>query len=298
MSTGVTPLLKWAGGKRRVLKHIIPKIPEGFSRYFEPFLGGGSVFFELGLECESFVSDLNSDLIEFYEVVRDDPEGLVSAINSFERSKEVYYEIRNLDREPDFRTKHSAVYRAARFYYLNRNGFNGLYRVNNQGQFNVPFGARSNRSSGPPPALNEDAFLAASRYLQAPGLHSAGGVHLLAGSYQKILTEVEQNDFVYLDPPYDPISKTASFVSYSSEGFSRDDQLELRDSCLELDRNKALVLISNSDTGWVRKEFIDNTNGKFSLCEAFDVRRTVSADPTKRNETGEILIWNYPNRMA
>ena len=300
-SNGINPLLKWAGGKRRVLPRILRYVPSEFGTYFEPFLGGGSVFFGLGLQNKrSVISDINQDLINFYETVRDAPLELLQIVSGFETSDESYYSIRAQDRDPKFHEHVSNSQRAARFLYLNKMGFNGLHRVNKQGHFNVPVGRRATPHAPLFNLVSETELLRMSDYLRLPETGTdSPGVRLGAGHWSDFLKDVQEGDFVYLDPPYDPISKTSSFVSYSDEGFGENDQRALRDICIELAvKKKAFVLLSNSATDLVKQIFVHETRGVFHIAEQFSVQRSVSAQADKRVLATEVLIWNYSNSLS
>lgn len=277
------PFLKWVGGKRALLDQIRPFVsawreenPKG--RYFEPFIGAGAVFFDLDPSVKKYGNDFNADLIEVYEVIRDNPKGLLRELKKHVNTPEHFYEVRGWDRRPNFQNR-SPVSRAARFIYLNRTCFNGLYRVNRSGYFNVPFG---NYKS--PNYLNPENILSVSEFLNLnpkPKFYS--------GDYRKCTSNARQGDFVYLDPPYDPISNTSSFTSYSNEGFGKDDQKDLRDEALRLTEIGATVLLSNSDTEFVRD--IYSISNKFQIVSV-KIHRGVGASAASRGITNELLIRN------
>lgn len=208
------PLLKWAGGKRQLLPKLIEYMPDVYNRYYEPFLGGGALLFALQPK-EAFVNDLNSELINMYTVVKKNPDLLIKELRKHleNHSRDYFYNIRNLDRTDDFISL-SNVTKAARTIYLNHTCFNGLYRVNSKGYFNTPLGRYKN-----PNILDVDNICNVNKYL------NSSEVNLFNYDYKMLLKKVKQGDFVYLDPPYDPISKTESFTGYTIVGFSRADQI-------------------------------------------------------------------------
>lgn len=270
----IKPVIKWVGGKRQLLHQIQPRVPETFNRYCEPFLGGGAVFF--ALQPQKFlVSDVNPELINLYTVIRDDVDALISHLGSMETSAEEYYRIRSLDRD-DAWARVTQVERAARTIYLNRTGYNGLYRVNRAGQFNVPYGRHVN-----PRILHEESLRAVSSYL-----NTAQG-QISCASYQETIADLREGDFVYFDPPYDPVSQSASFTSYTSDGFSREDQIALRDTCRELNDKGVKFMLSNSATPFIRDLYSEFT------VELVSARRSVNSNAARRGAIHEVLVRNY-----
>jgi DNA adenine methylase len=275
--SGIEPVLKWVGGKRALLPQISSYFPEALDgTYFEPFLGGGSVAFRMQYR-RSVLNDSNEELILFYQTVRDSLPELLDAIRSFPISQEAYYQIRDWDRERDFKSR-SSVERAARFYYLNKCGFNGLYRVNQSGKFNVPF---AKRTSIPLPL---EKFYALSSYLRGEtGLQ----VTLLAQDFETVLDSAKAGDLVYFDPPYIPISKTANFVSYGKLGFSGFDQERLAKVISMLSENGVRVLMSNSDADETWRIF-----GSIGSLHRVEVQRNISASGKHRKRVVEVLFDN------
>lgn len=271
------PFLKWAGGKRGLLHEIIPRVPDFSGRYIEPFLGAGAVMFALKPRNGVVGNDSNRDLIEVYEVVRDYPEELVSQLRELGNSKEEFMRVREMDRAEDFQTL-SPIMRAARFIYLNKTCFNGLYRVNSSGYFNVPFGNYKN-----PGFDNPDPIFAASRFLQ-------NGVTLTSGDYRTASKFATESDFVYFDPPYEPVSATSSFVSYQSGGFTQEDQAELVEEALRLTNLGVPVLLSNSAAPYIRE--IYSATGQFKI-STVQVTRAISAKASSRGAISEFLIDNF-----
>lgn len=271
------PFLKWAGGKRGLLHEIIPRVPDFSGRYIEPFLGAGAVMFALRPRNGALGNDSNKDLIEVYEVVRDYPEELLSHLSALDNSKEEFMRVREMDRAEDFQTLNPVV-RAARFIYLNKTCFNGLYRVNSRGHFNVPFGNYKNPSFD-----NPDPILAASRFLQ-------NGVTLTSGDYRTASKFATKSDFVYFDPPYEPVSATSSFVSYQSGGFTQEDQGDLVEEATRLTNLGVPVLLSNSAAPYIRE--IYSATGHFRI-STVQVTRAISAKASSRGAISEFLIDNF-----
>ena len=271
----VSPVVKWAGGKRQLLDEILPRMPRRISLYCEPFLGGGAVLFARQPK-NAMVNDLNGDLMLVYEVIRDDVEALICSLRQHENTAEYFYRIRDFDRDKEFYGSLSRVEKASRLLYLNRTCYNGLFRVNASGEFNTPFGRYKN-----PTIVNEPVLRAVSRYL------SAAHVRLLHEDFADTLRRVPRGGFVYLDPPYDPVSDTASFTGYSKGGFGREDQRRLRDCCDDLTRQGIKFLLSNSSTDFIRELYAAYT------VETVHATRAVNADAAGRGAVEEVLIRNY-----
>jgi DNA adenine methylase len=275
-----SPFLKWAGGKRGLLHEIVPLIPEFTGRYIEPFVGAGAVLFAVDFEA-ALVNDFNENLIEVYQVIKEEPEKLIQELKTHENTKEHFLEVRAWDRSPSFAGL-TSVQRAARFIYLNKTGFNGLDRVNSNGYFNVPFAGQKN-----PNYVAEENIRAASAYF--------GNVTFNAGDYRNVTKHAKPDDFVYLDPPYDPITPTASFVAYHEGGFGKRDQEELRDEIVRLTEDGVNVLLSNSDTRFIRSLYADENLFNIVFVR---VRRVISAKASSRGMTGEVLVDNYAAARA
>ena len=282
----VSPPLKWAGGKAQLLPQMRPYFPKHFAAYHEPFLGGGAVFFYLAPTrgCPSYLSDLNEELINFYKVLKDQTKELLALLRelheryyacSSEEKKALFYTWRNADRSPDF-ALWSPVKRAARFFFLNKTAFNGLYRTNKKGYFNVPWG----RYKRPP--IHQPA-----RLEQAASVLRLFARTLEVSSFEIVLDRAESGDFVYLDPPYAPLSPTASFTSYTKEKFGPEEQKRLAALCRELDRHNVMFLLSNSDLPWVRKLY---TGFHIVTVQA---RRNINSKGDRRGPVSEILVYNY-----
>jgi DNA adenine methylase len=269
----LSPVLKWAGGKRQLLPVIQRLLPDGFSTYYEPFLGGGALLFALQ-PAHAAVNDINPELINVYEVIRDNVDELIKKLRGMENTQAAFYEIRAWDRKADYQQM-SKIERAARILYLNRTCFNGLYRVNQSGYFNVPFGRYKN-----PDIVNEDNLKAVSAYL------NGNQIELNCGSYKEILTDVKENSFVYLDPPYDPVKDT-SFTSYAKDGFTRQDQIELREMCDELNRKGIKFMLSNSSTDSIRQQY-----AAYKILTV-PCRRNINSNGKDRAAVDEVIVTNY-----
>ena len=275
----VEPILKWAGGKRQLLSEITGLFPTSYDGYHEPFVGGGAVFFHLDPDAGT-INDLNKRLTTFYEVVRDHPGALIKENKTHEHSEEYFYEARSEFNEflsESTLTHEDRVREASLLLYLNRTCFNGLYRENSGGEFNVSFGRYTN-----PDWVQEQRIRKASRTLQ--------GTRVFNTDFEYVLDEVESGDLVYFDPPYEPVSKTADFNSYHADGFDRDDQRRLRDAAVELSEQNVSVLISNSPPVTELYEGYD----AFSVTYV-DAARAINSDASSRGEVAEVLITNVPS---
>lgn len=266
------PIVKWVGGKRQLMFELLKNMPEDYNRYFEPFIGGGALFFELQPD-NAYISDMNEELINLYQVVRDNVDELITDLQKHDISKEYFMEIRNIDRTEKYQNW-SNIQKASRFIYLNRTCFNGMYRVNSKGEFNVPFGHYKN-----PRILDENNLINCSNLLQRTEIKHA--------DFSEILKKVKKGDFVYFDPPYVPLSETSSFTSYTKDGFDMDMQFKLRDVCDELDSMGVKFLLSNSDTKLVN-ELYENYNIKKVFAS-----RQINANADGRGKITEVLVRNY-----
>ncbi len=266
------PIVKWVGGKRQLMFELLKNMPENYNRYFEPFIGGGALFFELQPQ-NGYISDMNEELINLYSVVRDDVYELIEDLGKHEVSKEYFLEIRNIDRTEKY-AELSSIERASRFIYLNRTCFNGMYRVNSQGQFNVPFG---NYKS--PRIVDAENLINCSKLLKNTEIYCA--------DFSEILTKVQKDDFVYFDPPYVPLNETSSFTSYTKDGFDLDMQFKLRDVCDELDSKGVMFMLSNSDT-----KLVNELYSNYEIKKVF-ASRAINANPNGRGKITEVLVKNY-----
>lgn len=268
------PFLKWAGGKMQLADILLQHRPDRFHTYHEPFLGSGAIFFRLyreGLIHHAILCDINRELIDTYLAVRDHACEVIRILAAYPYRREFYYELR--DKDP---ATLSLPERAARMIYLNKTGYNGLYRVNRQGKFNVPFGRHRN-----PKYLDEENLLAVSRALQ--------GVEIYCVSFESVLERAQPHDWVYCDPPYVPVSETANFTAYHSQGFGTKEQAKLRDVCLRLFKRRVLVMVSNSDTPLVRQLY---EQWPFQIKTVL-ARRAINCHSHKRGQVNELLITNY-----
>ena len=271
----IAPVLKWAGGKRQLLDTLIPLVPKDYSVYCEPFVGGGALFFALQPQS-ACINDVNHELIRVYTVIKNDVDVLIEQLKQFQNNKDQFYEIRSWDRNKDKYTHLSDIEKAARIIYLNRTCFNGLFRVNASGEFNVPFGNYAN-----PNIVNEPVLRAISFYF------NNSEIVFNAVDYAEILKNLPDNAFVYLDPPYDPVSATANFTGYTKDGFSRDEQIKLRKCCDELNERGIKFMLSNSAT-----DFICDQYSKYNI-EIISAKRLVGADASKRGRIQEVIVRNY-----
>ena len=272
------PFLKWVGGKRQLLADIAPLIPDQFSRYIEPFVGGGAVFFHLSnhltdSNTPSLINDINPELVNCYQMVKTQTEALISLLKTHHHDKDYYLQIRNLDRQEGGLAILSPLHRASRFLYLNRTGFNGMYRVNSKGLNNVPFGRYKN-----PSLVNEDVLRAAADALRFTAIHNK--------SFEACLEEARAGDFVYLDPPYVPLNDTSYFTSYMTNGFGMTDQTRLAELVRALDKRGVVFVASNACMPVV-KELYDG----FKLIEV-KAKRAINANGQKRKAISELLITN------
>lgn len=271
----VAPVVKWVGGKRQLLSEITPLIPKRFTSYCEPFLGGGAVLFSVQ-PSRAIVNDLNEDLIAVYEVIRDDVEALVAELKKHENTPEYFYEIRDMDRNKELYQSLTKVERASRLIYLNKTCFNGLFRVNSLGEFNSPFGHYKN-----PNIVNEPVLKAVNKYLVS------SNITFYSEDFAVTLDRIGKGGFVYLDPPYDPVSDTASFTGYNKGGFARTEQIRLKQCCDDLTRRGVKFVLSNSATDFIKDLYKDYN---ISVVQA---KRAVNSDASKRGLVEEVLIRNY-----
>ena len=271
----VSPVLKWPGGKRQLLRQIYPLLPNHFTFYCEPFLGGGALFFALKPSF-AIVNDINKDLIEMYSVIRNEVDSLIESLSKHQNTKEYFYKIRSLDRDPIFYHSLSPIERASRLIFLNKTCFNGLYRVNSSGYFNSPYGYYEH-----PNIINERVLREVSSYL------NNSRISLRCEDFSKILTRLPSDSFVYLDPPYDPSSKTADFTSYTKHGFTRMEQIRLKVCCDNLSDQGIKFMLSNSAT-----PFMLDLYSKYRI-HTVAANRSINSDAKKRGRISEILVTNY-----
>lgn len=272
----ISPFVKWVGGKRQLMDSIIEAMPKNIKNYnyVEPFIGGGAVLFNLQ-PSKAIINDINSELINVYEVIKDNLNELLIDLHKHENSADYFYEIRQMDRRSDFE-RISKIERASRFIYLNKTCYNGLYRVNNAGEFNSPFGKYKN-----PNIINEPVLKAVSAYL------NNSDIIINNTDYEDILDNLDRNSFVYLDPPYHPLSTTSNFTGYVQGGWSTFDQIRLREACDNLTRRGIRFLLSNSCSEFIKEQYKEYN---ITIVKAI---RSINADAEKRGEINELLIRNY-----
>ncbi|MCL1892325.1 MAG: DNA adenine methylase [Alphaproteobacteria bacterium] len=270
----VIPIVKWAGGKRQLLPEICKNIPH-FSTYYEPFLGGGALLFELQPK-NAVINDFNDALMNVYKVIKTHPEELIEDLMRHENTPEYYYEIREIDRDHKRYSNLSDVKKASRLIYLNKTCYNGLFRVNRAGEFNSPFGYYKS-----PNIVNDIVIRAVSGYL------NANNIIFKTGDFDDVLKRVRKGAFVYFDPPYDPISMSSNFTGYTDTGFGKDEQLRLKLTCDRLNNTGIKFLLSNSATDFIKGLYKD-----YNIKTIF-AKRQISADATTRGDIEEVLISNY-----
>ncbi|CIS69759.1 DNA adenine methylase [Streptococcus pneumoniae] len=270
------PFTKWTGGKRQLLPVIRELMPKTYNRYFEPFVGGGALFFDLAPK-DAVINDFNAELINCYQQIKDNPQELIEILKVHQEynSKEYYLDLRSADRDERIDMM-SEVQRAARILYMLRVNFNGLYRVNSKNQFNVPYGRYKN-----PKIVDEELISVISVYLNNNQLE------IKVGDFEKAIVDVRTGDFVYFDPPYIPLSETSAFTSYTHEGFSFADQVRLRDAFKRLSDTGAYVMLSNSSSALVEELYKD-----FNI-HYVEATRTNGAKSSSRGKISEIIVTNY-----
>lgn len=265
------PFLKWAGGKSRLIQQYIPYLPQNYQNYYEPFLGGGALFFYLRPQ-KAILTDINAELITAYRCVRDHVEELIFLLKEHKRkhSKDYYYSVRANSHGTDLE-------KAARFIYLNKTCYNGLYRVNSQGKFNVPVGRYANPNICP-----EDLLRVASETLAQAQIEHTDFTHIL--NYA-----TSSDDFVFCDPPYHPLSNTSYFTSYHQTAFNEKEQEKLRNTCLELANRGVKVAVCNSHTDFIIQLY-QKINFNIHTIEA---ARSINSNTQKRGTINELLITSY-----
>ena len=271
------PIVKWAGGKARLTGRILEHVPGEIRTYAEPFAGGAAVFLALAKEradgARSFqravLSDRNEELVACYRAVRDDVDALLGELAEYRYDRDMFYEVR----ERETRGM-SDVQRGARLLYLNHTCFNGLWRVNSKGKFNVPFGRYTN-----PKFSNPTRLRAVSQLL--------AGVDVRNDDFADVTKRLREGDFVYLDPPYAPVSDTSDFTAYAKDGFGPDDQKRLADELVRLKARGVRAVLSNADTPTTRALYSS------LRLQALDVRRSINADAKGRGMAAELLVFNW-----
>ena len=269
----LAPILKWVGGKRQLLNDILPLI-KSKGTYIEPFLGGGAVLFAHQPK-KAIVNDYNFELMNVYQVIKTHPEQLIQLLQTHHdnNSEDYYYKIRELDRSTEYKEL-SPVKKASRIIYLNKTCYNGLYRVNSSGYFNSPYGKYKN-----PNIVNAPTIRAMSKYF------NDNDITLLQGDYKEALKKARKGSFVYLDPPYMPISSSANFTSYTENGFGYQQQEELKKECDKLRKKGIKFIQSNSDCPEIRELYKEYT------IQTVQAKRAINSNSAKRGEINEVLIY-------
>ena len=270
------PIIKWVGGKRQLISELKSRFPVSYNDYHEPFVGGGGVFFDIEPESGS-INDLNERLITLYRAMRDHPEEVIEQNREHEYEEDYYYDAReefNSLFELEDCSEEDEIRAASLFICLNRSCFNGLYRENNSGEFNVPFGRYT------------DPDLVRARQIRQ-GSKALYNISIYNEDFKYIRSVAESGDLVYFDPPYEPVSTTADFTEYQADGFSKEDQQRLRDVAAELDEAGIHVVISNSPP----------VSGLYTDLKSFEVdtvdaRRSINSDPDNRDAVAEVIITN------
>ena len=278
MRAGPRPFLKWVGGEPQLLEQMEPLLPPSFKRYFEPFVGGAALFFDLHAKgrltantssSRAFLRDVNHELVDAYVAVRDHVEALIEALQEHRYESDYYYEVRAL--KP---AEMPLPKRAARTIFLNKTGYNGLYRVNKSGQFNVPFGRFTK-----PSFCDVENLTACSRALQK--------VSIEHGDFASVLDHAKKGDFVYFDPPYVPLSPTSDFTAYIPGGFGEPEQRKLAKVFAKLAQRGVFVMLSNSDTPLVRELYAG-----FRIDTVY-ASRSVNSNASRRGKLTEVVVRSY-----
>lgn len=277
MTYEITPFVKWVGGKRQLIDKIKIRMPKNYNNYFEPFVGGGALFMELQpINC--YINDANSELISAYRMIKSKPDQLMKLLDEHEakhsqNSESYYYKVRELDRDENW-SNVSELEKAARFIYLNKACFNGMYRVNAKGYFNVPFNQKDTVK-----LYQKENIKNINLYL------NEANVVINNGDFEEILKHAKSGDFIFFDPPYDLLNKD-SFVSYTKDGFGEEGQKRLADVAHQLSDKGCYVMITNHNT-----PLINNLYKDFHI-DVVEAKRMINSDATKRNGV-ETIIYNY-----
>lgn len=269
--------VKWAGGKRQILDKLIKYVPEDFNTYYEPFVGGGALFFELSPK-NAVINDSNEELINVFRCIKDEEKltKMCNELNHHEanHSEEYYYKIRNIDRDKNKFNKLSDYKRAARTIYLNKACFNGLYRVNSKGEFNVPFGKK----------LKVNTYEGQNIGIIHAYLNF-NNIKILSIDFEEAVKDAKEGDFIYFDPPYD--SDTSTFNSYTEDGFSKDEQIRLSNVFKNLSDRGCYVMLSNHNTVLINELYKDFYIHKITA------KRNINSNGKKRGKVEEVIITNY-----
>ncbi|NCD06981.1 MAG: DNA adenine methylase [Spirochaetia bacterium] len=271
----VAPVVKWVGGKRQLLPIIMSYLPSDYTTYYEPFVGGGAVLFEVQPK-KAIINDVNEELINMYNVVKDNVSELLIDLQKHKNSSSYFYEVRSWDRDPVYYDKLSNIEKASRLIYLNKTCYNGLFRVNLMGQFNSPFGRYKN-----PAIIDESRLIAVSNYLRK------SEIKFTNLDFELSLKGIRKDSFVYFDPPYDPISNSSNFTGYSKGGFDKNEQIRLKKLCDKLNARSVKFLLSNSNTPFISELYRDYNPIPITA------KRSVNSNGAKRGFVNEILVKNY-----
>ncbi len=270
------PFLKWAGGKRQLLTEILKYIPptSKIKTYYEPFVGAGALLFELQPK-RAIINDTNSELINCYSMIKYNLDKLLEDLSNHKNDKEYFYSIRELDRTPQYENL-SGIEKASRIIYLNKTCYNGLFRVNNQGQFNTPFGKYKD-----PKILDEPVLKAVNKYL------NTSDIKILNVDFEEAVNTSKKGDFIYFDPPYDPLSDTSSFTGYDINRFGKNEQKRLKDTFDEFTRKGVRCMLSNSKTPFITKLY-----DEYEMISVPAIR-SINSKASKRGQIEEVLVLNY-----
>lgn len=272
----VSPVVKWVGGKRQIINELSQYLPkDGYTKYYEPFLGGAAMLFHLQPQ-NAVVNDVNSDLINMYQVIKNNVEDLIQELETHPNEEQHFYDVRDWDRDKEAYNERTDVQKAARLIFLNKTCYNGLFRVNNAGEFNTPFGHYVNPGIVNPPVLR-----AVSNYF------NNNDITFLNGDFSSALNNVTKKSFVYFDPPYDPVSDSSSFTGYTKGGFGREQQESLKELCDKLNKKNVKFMLSNSATKFIKELYKDYT------IRTIQAKRSVNSIASRRGLVDEVIVTNY-----
>lgn len=274
------PILKWVGGKGALIKQLKPLMPVSYNNYIEPFIGGGAVLLNLKPK-KAYVNDYNDELINLYEMIKRKPDELIIDLKKHINEENYFYQIRSLDRDPKVYNQLTNVEKASRIVYLNKTSYNGLYRVNSRGELNVPFGRYKN-----PNFCDEKNIHELSEYF------NKNDIKFSTGDFEKVLINIKEGDFVYIDSPYYPISETSSFTGYQANGFSTQDQKRLKKFCDKIDKKGAFFMASNSSCEFIKELYSDY------CIDTIYARRSINSKASGRGAIEEVVITNYEEKIG